>query len=457
MSSKEKKAAGPAYTHMFAEKVCAIGFDALDAEAISAVKRLIVDGVAVAIAGTAEDAPKIYAAHTRDGGGTAQSTVWGFGYKTSASAAAYANAVSMHVLDFEPMSSPPTHAVSPTVPGALALAEAHGGSGRDVIAACAKGFEIQGRILAAAKPARGALPFHSPGVMGPMGSAAAAAHMLKLDAKQFANALGMASSRCAGLPANSGSMVKCTHCGNAAQAGLEAALLAARGFTAHPGIFEAKHGYVEVFFPQRFDYDALFAFGKPWRFVDPGMAIKFYPSKYPTHFAITAAIEARKTIKDLTQIRAVKIVSPEILDANRPQPRVGLEGKFSLQYAAAAALLDGSVGIQTFSDERRFAADMVDLLGKITLEFDPSIPPDTKNMHISVEATLADGSVHKGVCHKPPGTWGIPVDAAQHRAKIRDCLGVRFDAAKSDRVIESFENLERLDAKRLGELLALLA
>ncbi len=455
MSSDKKSA--PAQTAKLAEIICAKTYDALDNDAVAAVKRLIMDGVAVAIAGTAEDAPKIYAAHVRDGGGSAQSTVWGFDYKTTASGAAYANAVSMHVLDFEPMSSPPTHAVSPVVPVALAIAEAHGCDGRAVIAACAKGFEIQGRILGAAKPARGALPFHSPGVMGPMGSAVAAAHLLKLDATQFANALGMASSRCAGLPANSGSMVKCTHCGNAAQAGLEAALLAARGFAANPGIFEAKHGYVQTFFAAHFDYDVLFEFGQPWRCVEPGMAIKFYPSKYPTHFAITAALEARKTINDIAQIKSVRIVSPEILDANRPQPRVGLEGKFSIQYAAAAALLDGAVGIRTFSDERRFAADMVDLLGKIALQFDASIPPDTKNMHMTVEVTLNDGSMHKGICKKPPGTWGLPVDAAQHRAKIRDCLNVRFDAAKTDRVIESFENIDKLNAQQLGALLALLA
>ena len=446
-----------AHTAKLADIVCAKGYDALDSDAIAAVKRLILDGVAVAVAGTAEDAPKIVAAHTREGGGTPQATVWGFGYKTTASAAAYANAVSMHVLDFEPMSSPPTHAVSPVVPVALALAEARGGDGRAVIAACAKGFEIQGRILAAAKPARGALPFHSPGVMGPMGSAVAAAHLLELDAAQFAHALGMASSRCAGLPANSGSMVKCTHCGNAAQAGLEAGLLAARGFTANPAIFEAKHGYVQTFFAAHFDYDVLCEFGTPWRCVEPGMAIKFYPSKYPTHFAITAALAARKTIKDAAQIKSVRIVSPEILDANRPQPRVGLEGKFSIQYAAAAALLDGAVGIQTFSDERRFAADMEKLLGKIALEFDAAIPPDTRNMHMTVEVTLQDGSVHKGICRKPPGTWGEPVDAAQHRAKIRDCLGVRFDETKMARVIDGFENLERLDAEQLKGLLALLA
>ena len=100
---------------------------------------------------------------------------------------------------------------------------------------------------------------------------------------------------------------------------------------------------------------------------------------------------------------------------------------------------------------------MQNLLGKIALEFDPSIPPDTKNMHMTVEVTLADGSVHKGICKKPPGTWGIPVDAAQHAAKIRDCLGVRFDAAKTARVIEGFGRLESLDAAQLAELLALLA
>lgn len=454
--SKDNNTA-PAQTAKFAAIVCAKDYDALDDAAIAAVKRLILDGVAVAVAGTAEDAPKIVAAHTRDTGGAAQSTIWGFGCKVPASAAAYANAVSMHVLDFEPMSSPPTHAVSPTVPVALALAEARGSSGRDVIAACAKGFEIQGRILAAAKPARGALPFHSPGVMGPMGSAVTAAHLLKLDAAQLANALGMASSRCAGLPANSGSMVKCTHCGNAAAAGLEAALLAARGFTANPAIFEAKHGYVQTFFAAHFDYNVLFDFGAPWRCVDPGMAIKFYPSKYPTHFAISAALDARKTIKDVSQIKSVRIVSPEILDANRPRPRVGLEGKFSIQFAAAAALLDGAVGIQTFTDQRRFAADMESLLGKIALEFDPSIPPDTKNMHMSVDVTLNDGSVHKGICRKPPGTWGIPVDAAQHGAKIRDCLGVRFDAATSAQVIEGFGQLEQLDAAQLAQLLAQLS
>lgn len=458
MNSSPGTDAGTAnQTAKLAAKICDITYDSLDAATVSAVKRLIADGIAVAVAGTREAAPAIVAEYVREMAGGPIASVWGFGFKTTPGYAAYANAVSMHVLDFEPMSLPSTHAVSPTVPVVLALAEARQLDGRDVIAACAKGFEIQGRLLVAAKPARGSLPFHTPGVIGPMGSAVAASHMLKLDPVQLANALGMAVSRCSGLPANSGSMVKCTHCGNAAQAGLEAASLAARGFTAHPGILEAPHGYVATFFPQHFDYDVLFEFGKPYRCADPGMAIKFYPSKYPTHFAISAALDVRPLTGDPESIRQVRIVAPEILDANRPQPRLGLEGKFSIQYTACAALLDGKVGIQSFTDERRFRADMVDLLAKTTLVFDKNIPPDTSKMHIEVEVSMADGTKHSRICRKPPGTWGVPIDQDQHRAKIRDCLGARLEEPKIGGVIDRLDDLERLTAQELAQLMVVLA
>ena len=83
----------------------------------------------------------------------------------------------------------------------------------------------------------------------------------------------------------------------------------------------------------------LLAYGKPFRFSDPGMAIKFYPSKYPTHFAIGAALEVRKLIADSALINAVNLITPAMPDVDRPEPVSGLEGKFSFQYTAAAALL----------------------------------------------------------------------------------------------------------------------
>src|SRR5690349_17488159 len=231
-------------TDGIAARVAKTTYESLDRATIDAVKRLITDGVAVAIAGTAEAAPRILAEQAKALESRAEATVWGFGFRTSPQSAAFCNAASMHVLDFEPMSSPPTHAVSPTLPAAFALGESIRASGREIVAACAKGFEMQGRVLLASSHDRGAPPFHPRGVVGVMGSVVASSHLLKLDAAQIAHALGIATSRCSGLSANTGSMVKCTHCGNASSAGVEAALLAQRGFMANPRIFDAPSGYV---------------------------------------------------------------------------------------------------------------------------------------------------------------------------------------------------------------------
>ena len=444
-------------TAAIAARVAEITYESLDRATIDAVKRLVVDGIAVAIAGTAEDAPRILAEQVRALESRPDATVWGFGFRTAPQSAAFCNAASMHVLDFEPMSSPPTHAVSPTLPAAFALAEALCAPGREIVAACAKGFEMQGRVLLASGHDRGDLPFHTPGVVGVMGSVVAASHLLHLDATQLAHAFGIAASRCGGLSANTGSMVKCTHCGNASSAGVEAALLAERGFVAHPRIFDAERGYVATFFPKHFDAEALLAFGRPYRCVDPGMALKFYPSKYPTHFAIAAALDARRHLTPASSIRAVRILTPDIEDADRPQPRSGLEGKFSFQYTAAAALLDGRVGIDTFTDRRRFASDMVAMLDRIRVIRNPQAPRDTRNMRLEIEVDSYDSTTARGICTAPPGSWGLPVDTAVHRVKITDCLRVRFDETRIAHLLALTDALEVLSADEVGELARLLA
>src|SRR4030095_10632498 len=94
-----------------------------------------------------------------------QASIWGAGIKLSVTQAAYVNSVATHVLDFEPMWSPPTHSVSPTVPVAFALAESLGSGGKAVVAAVAKGMELQSRLqLAAAQYDPERLRFHPPGV-----------------------------------------------------------------------------------------------------------------------------------------------------------------------------------------------------------------------------------------------------------------------------------------------------
>lgn len=434
-------------------------YEDLPAPAIAAARQAILDGIAVGIAGTTEAAPRIVADHVKSQGGHEIATVLGFGFRTSPVSAAYVNGVAIHVLDFEAMWTPATHTTSPTLPVVLALAEAQGLPGRDIVAAFLKGCEIQGRLrLASGQYAPERLTFHPPGVVGVIGAAVAAGHLLGFDAGQLQHAIGVAASRGASLIGNIGSMTKSSHCGLAASLGLDAALLVQRGFTGNPDILEAPKGYVEAFFGPDFDFAALLEYGRPYRLLEPGLAIKMFPAQYATHYAITAALDARRQIPDPAAIRSVHVVTPLMGYVDKPAPRSGLEGKFSFQYTVAAALLDNAVSISTFSDSRRFAPDIEALLPKVRVEQRPEIPEELEKMHVEVVVELADGARVVVRCDGPRGIWGKPkITHEEHLVKVRDCFATRMDQPTAERCIAMISTLEHLDAGQVTELMALLA
>lgn len=432
-------------------------FATLASDVVAVAKRIILDGIAVAVAGSIEDGPRIAAEHVKSLGGTPVSTIFGAGFKTSPVSAASVNGIAMHVLDYEPMWSPPTHATSPTLPAILALAEMEQASGPDVITAFVKGCEVQGRIrLASQQHTPALLKYHPPGVVGVMGSAVASGHILKLDQHQLQNALGTAASRAGGIMANVGTMTKATHCGWAAAAGLDATLLARRGFTGNTEIFEAPNGYMEVFFGEGFDVSAFLDFGRPYRLVEPGFAIKLFPSQYATHFAITVGLDLHQQMNDSDNIAAVQLTTPVMPYVDRSAPQTGLEGKFSFQYTLAAAVLDGAVTIKTFSDERRFRSDMLALLPKVTLVQSDTIPGQLEKMWVEATVTLNDGRTLNARCNGPKGFWGLPpLEREEHLVKVRGCLRTRLSQEDTERCIELVETLETLDAAAVQELIAL--
>jgi aconitate decarboxylase len=256
--------------------------------------------------------------------------------------------------------------------------------------------------------------------------------------------------------ANVGTMTKATHCGWAGSAGLDAALLAKRGFTGNTEIFEATNGYADAFFGEAFDFPALLAFGQPYRLVEPGFAIKLFPSQYATHFAITAALDLHRRIGTPAVIRTVQITTPVMPYVDRPSPRTGLDGKFSFQYTTAAALLDGTVNVHTFSHERRTRSDMVDLLPRITLVQSPTIPGAVEKMWVDTTVELADGRRATVRCRGPKGFWGLsPLTRDEHLVKVRNCLGMRLNKEDCERCIHLVDNLDRLDHNGVRELITL--
>src|SRR6056297_771169 len=423
--------------------------------AIARMDDLVMDGIAVGLAGANEPGPALLADQARGMTGGAEpagATLLARDGRLPPVVAARINGAAMHVLDYEPMWNPANHAVSTVLPALLALAETDGAAAMDgpaVLAAFATGIEAQARLRRASRQFEpGDLVFHPPSVVGPIGSAIACGLLLRLDAEALCHAVGIAASRAGGVLINVGSMTKALHCGAAAADGLEAAQLAARGFTADPDVLDGPRGYLRAFFGNDTDNDAL-TVDVPLAATDPGPAFKFYPSQYGTHFVISAALELHAAIGRAASIDSVTITCPPMPYVNRPSPPTGLAGKFSFQYVAAAALLDGSVTLDAFTDARRFAPDMQALLPRIAIVPDPGRKGRFDEMRLDIELRLADGTSHHAMCDGPPGIWGRPAPAAWRATKLRDCLARAGLSAELDAQLGAVSYLDAGGLKTL--------
>jgi aconitate decarboxylase len=347
----------------------------------------------------------------------------------------------MHVLDFEPMWAPANHSLSTTLPALLALAEKREAAGAPpqgamLLRALAKGVEAQGRLrLASGQIEPTSITLHPPGAVGPLAAAAASAALLGLDADKTAIAIGIAASRIGGMLANAGSMTKALHCGDAAAHGLEAAILAERGFTADADAIGHYRGWGPSLFGDGFDPAPLTAPVETPRLLDPGPAWKLFPSQYGTHFVITAALEAREEVGDPARIEAIELRVPEMPYIDRPSPATGLAGKFSWQYTTCATLLDGRVDPSTFTDKRRFAADMEGLLRRVRVTPDGAIPGRFDQMHVELTVRLADGRIVTRRCDAPAGNWRRKVGPEPVRLKARGLLAEVLGDAGADGVL----------------------
>ena len=392
------------------------------------------------------------------GVGTAgDASVIGGGFKTSMLNAAYANGVLCHALDYDNTWWPRNHPASPTIPAILATAERNKLPGSEVLLAIVLAFEVQGRIRVASSRMNTGGTFHHPSVSGMMGSTTGVGKLLKLDSDQFRMAYAIAGSRCSSLTTNHGTMTKPSHSGHGARMGLEAAHLASMGFTGGDDIF-GEGGYFPTFYDGANNCDPellVEGFGDPYRMVDPGVSFKRYPAKYSTHRTIEGATDLSKE-HDLKaeEIEAVEVDYPPTKLVDRPQPRSGLEGKFSLQYAACIGLLDRQCTIQSFTNERRYAADMETLLPKITLVEKQDIPGEFPISWVVVRVRTTDGRVLEHKCGKLRGMQGVPLPRAERLEKFYGCVMPALSQSQTDDVVALVDDMANLkDITQLMDIL----
>ena len=323
------------------------------------------DCLGVMLAACTQGHGKLFNRYVEDIGGKPEATVIPSGFRTSASNAALANGTFSHALDYDD-SGAFAHASTVLFPALVALGEKIGVSGSDLVEAYVVGFEVGVRLASPYKQSRG---FHKMAVFGRMAAAAACSKLLQLNAQQVQMALGIAGSMASGVVLNHGTMTKPLHAGLAARDGVMAAELASRGWTAAEDIIDHPLGFIPSFCGDAGDVDDIVKkLGNPYT-IQNTIVIKKYPcgaGNHPTIDSLLALMEEHgfgyRDVEELELQQSYQ--SDYVLYA---KPRTGLEGKFSVLYNAAAALVQGKVDIDTFSDDRIKDTRIQDTMNKIRI------------------------------------------------------------------------------------------
>ncbi len=429
---------------------CVTGYDAIAEEAREAAQRAFMDTAGVMLVGSREDCARIAADLVRARESRPVASVAGQGFRTSPEAAAFVNGVAAHALDYDDVNGPMTgHPSVPLVPAILALAEETGAGGRAALDAFVIGFEVEVKLGRAIGPSHYLRGWHATGTLGVLAAAAASARLYRLSTAQTKMAFGIAASMASGLRQNFGTMTKPLHPGYAAQNGIIAAQLAARGFTADAAILEAPIGYLNLFSPEG-DAEltaATAALGAPLELLRSGLSVKGYPCCYATHRAIEAALELTPDGLDERDVEKIEVRVPR--GSTEPlihsRPTTGLEGKFSMEYCVAAAVLDGRVGLDSFEDAAVGRQAAQRLLRRVQTQMTGDVSRPAEG-YAEVSIHLGHGRELTRRVDEPRGTPDRPLTVEQLAAKYRDCAGRVLSADACERSLELLLHLGRLDS-----------
>ena len=199
--------------------------------------------------------------------------------------------------------------------------------------------------------------------------------------------------------------------------------------------------------------------GAPYTLLDPGVSVKMFPCGSLSHPSLAALLEAIRThdlapgdIEGITFRAGRNILNPlRYLD-----PQDALEAKFSVPFLLASAVLRRRVGIPEFSDDFVRSPEVVDMMRRVALEFDPEIDArGYDRMRSAMDVRLRSGSEFTIEADVYPGGPERPLTREELRQKFRDCAA---GALPADRIAEALAQVERVDeAPRVADLAAALS
>ena len=404
--------------------------------------RTLVNWVGCALGGSKEDAVSNSLAALTPIYPGGKTTILGRKEKLDPLHAAMVNGISSHVLDFDDTHLKTViHPAGPVAPALLALAEQQKVTGTQLLHALVLGCEVECRIGNAVYPQHYDVGWHITGSVGPFGAAAAAGKILGLDEQIMLWALGIAASQPVGLREMFGSMTKSFHPGRAAQNGLTAALLASHGFTSSEQAIEAKRGWANVLSTSRKYGEITGQLGQ--RFETLLNTYKPFACGIVTHPTIDGCLELRAEHKlKPEQIQSVELtvhpLVPEL--TGKTAPTVGLEGKFSIYYIAAVALITGAAGQSQFTDKLVHDPAVIALRDKVRLIVDKGMKEDQTRVSIR----LTDGRVVTQMVEHAVGSVEKPMTDAALDAKFLDLASVALSPVRARKVLALCRQVETL-------------
>ncbi|MBI2908207.1 MAG: MmgE/PrpD family protein [Chloroflexi bacterium] len=456
------------YAEQLGDFVAGLDYASLPADVAQKTKQLILDSLGIGLAGSNTEWARITLRVAQALGGPAESRAIGGGEMLSAPNAALVNATMIHGLDYDDTYMPGMlHVSCFVISTLLAMSEARGASGRDALVAAAAAYETSCRLSRAALDqstgrnrfvTRG---FHGAGIFSPLGAAAAASKIMKMDADMIASSLGIAASQSSGLMQTQleGTWLKTVHPGWGAHSGILSCYLAQAGLTAPHRVFEGEFGFFNAFLGQgNFSLEELTRrLGREWNMRE--ISFKLYPAGHGTHFFLESALHLQERhqfrTEDIAEVRC--LVSPFRVNAHfeprevKYTPTNEYIARFSLPYLLAVRLLRDDVGLDAFSDESLKDPAILALADKVTYVVDEKGDLIENRGHIMVRTR--DGNTYEGRETVIPGTPERPATQAEIERKFRVNVKHMLSPERIEAVIDQVSNLESLDnMKRLVDL-----
>lgn len=430
-------------TRRLGELALSYRHETIPAEAREIAIRCILDATACALAGLNEPAVVIVREEVAEQGGRAESTLLGSSLRVPAGGAALANGTAAHALDYDDVNlAIPGHATAVVMPAVLALGEAIGASGREMVAAFVAGYEIACRVGLLVAPGHYERGFHASSTVGAIGAAAACANLLRLSPIQAASAFSIAATQASGLKALFGNMGKPLHAGLAARNGVLAARLAARGFDAGSVALEHPQGFGRTMSP---DFKADVALDDSRDLLILANLFKYHAACNGVHAVIECSRVLRERLpKGPASIARVLITSNPASDkyCNIASPSNAVEGKFSLRLNAALGLLGRDTSrLDAYSEDTVSAAEVVAVRDRVTVAFSG----DLRMMESIMEVETTDGErltarYDAGCPETDRQAQALRVEA-KFKALVEPVLGV----AAAARLRETVQGLDALN------------